>query len=208
MKLLLFSDLHTNAAAAERLVQMATHADVVIGAGDFANVRRGISVCIDILQAIRVPAVLVPGNNETCDELRAACARWHNATVLHGAGVEIEGVPFYGLGGGIPVTPFGNWSYDFTEDQAAQLLADCPAGAVLVSHSPPKGAVDVASSGKNLGSTAVRDAVLRLQPRLVVCGHIHASARQRVTIRKTPVINAGPSGILFDLGDSGGGSDS
>src|SRR5438552_1835258 len=179
MKLLLFSDLHTDTSAATRIVGMAHGADVVIGAGDFANARQGISACIDILRTIRVPTVLVPGNNESYEELVEACANWRSAAVLHGTSVETAGVTFFGIGGGIPVTPFGDWSYDFSEADAANMLRNCPSGAVLISHSPPKGAVDVSSSGHSLGSTAVRDAVIRLKPRLVVCGHIHACAGQR-----------------------------
>lgn len=53
------------------------------------------------------------------------------------------------------MTPFGSWSWDFTEDEADELLADCPEGAVLVSHSPPRGAADVSSGGDHLGSRAV-----------------------------------------------------
>ena len=48
---------------------------------------------------------------------------------------------------GIPVTPFGKWSYDFDEVQAADLLDACPAGAVLVVHSPPLDTVDHDTSG-------------------------------------------------------------
>jgi Icc-related predicted phosphoesterase len=199
MKLLLFSDLHTDTSAAVRLVDLAACVDVIVGAGDFANARTGISSCIDILRSIRVPTILVPGNNETYDELVAASADWSTATVLHGTGVEVMGQSFFGIGGGIPITPFGDWSYDFSEADAAQLLGSCPAGAVLVSHSPPKGSVDISSSGRSLGSTAVRDAVIRVKPRLVVCGHIHGSAGKRAQLGSTPIINAGPGGILFEI---------
>ena len=202
MKLLLFSDLHTDTSAATRIVGLAEGADVVIGAGDFANARHGISTCVEILSRIRVPTVLVPGNNESYEELDAACVTWRNATVLHGTGIEIDGVPFFGIGGGIPITPFGAWSYDFSEADAAHLLRGCPVGAVLVSHSPPKGAVDLSSSGRNLGSTAVRDAVIRVRPQLVVCGHIHGSAGQQVMLGSTPVVNAGPSGVEWTLDGS------
>ena len=142
---------------------------------------------------------MVPGNNESLEELKTACASWKRAVVLHGNGVEIAGMAFFGIGGGIPITPFGAWSYDFSEQEAAHLLRNCPEGAVLISHSPPKGVVDVSSSGQSLGSTAVRNAVMATNPRLVVCGHIHASAGKRSTIDLTPVINAGPGGIVYEL---------
>jgi Icc-related predicted phosphoesterase len=201
LKLLLFSDLHTSTSAARRIVELARDVDVVIGAGDFANARNDISICFEILCSISAPGVLVPGNNESYDELVSACEIWPSARVLHGNGIEINGQSFFGIGGGIPVTPFGEWSWDFSEAQAEQLLCKCPAGAVLVSHSPPKGFLDQSTPGRSLGSTSVRDAVLRLEPRLVVCGHIHACAGQRANIGKTTVINAGPGAVLFELKD-------
>ncbi|MCA9925880.1 MAG: hypothetical protein KC421_26085, partial [Anaerolineales bacterium] len=72
-------------------------------------------------------------------------------------------------------------------------------GAILVSHSPPQGAVDRGSSGRSLGSVAVRETVLTKKPALVVCGHIHQSAGQSTTLGESVVINAGPGGILWDL---------
>ncbi len=199
MKLLLFSDLHTDTSAAMRIVNLAHEVDVVLGAGDFANLRRGLSTCIEILKQIEKPTILVPGNNESFDELLHACSGWASAHVLHGKGIESSGIPFFGIGGGIPITPFGSWSFDFSENDAARLLKACPVGAVLISHSPPKGTVDRASSGQSLGSTAVRDAIVRLQLRLVVCGHIHACAGERATIGSTPVVNAGPRGMVITI---------
>jgi Icc-related predicted phosphoesterase len=201
VKLLLFSDLHVDADAARHLAERADEADVIVGAGDFASVRRGLHVCIDVLRTVDKPAVLVAGNNESTEELAEACRGWPRARVLHGSSATFDGVPFFGVGGGIPVTPFGAWSYDFDEQQARALLAGAPAGCVLVSHSPPKGAVDRDSAGRSLGSVAVREAIVRLAPRLVVCGHIHASAGQQATVGPTPVVNAGPAGWLWDLPD-------
>lgn len=195
MKLLLFSDLHGNGEAARRLVVRARDADVVVGAGDFGNARRGIKACVDLLRGIDRPTVLVPGNAESAEELADACRGWGPAHVLHGSGVEIGGVPFFGLGGGVPVTPFGDWSYDFTEEQAEALLKDCPARAVLVTHSPPRGAVDRNSGGRSLGSVAVREAIERTGPLLVACGHIHACAGMTERIGETPICNAGPDGV-------------
>jgi uncharacterized protein len=199
LKLLLCSDLHCDVAAARRLVTLAADVDVFVGAGDFANVRRGLQGTIDILQSITCPAILVAGNAETTEELSAACRGWNSAHVLHGSGVTIDGVPFFGLGGAVPITPFGSWSYDLTEEDAAMLLADCPSSCVLVTHSPPKGAVDRDSGGRSLGSTAVRDAIQRVCPRLAVCGHIHGSSGNKETLGSTPVVNAGPKGLIREI---------
>jgi Icc-related predicted phosphoesterase len=142
--------------------------------------------------------VLVAGNGESYEELLDACAGWSNAHVLHGSGVEIDGVHFWGLGGAVPVTPFGPWSYDLTEERAARLLADCPAGGVLVTHSPPLGHVDTAN-GRHLGSQSVLETIERTQPRLAVCGHIHGCWTEESVIGDTRVINAGPGGVWAEI---------
>src|SRR5262249_18462962 len=146
------------------------------------------------LAAITAPTVLVPGNNETEDALRAAAAGWESAAVLHGSGTEIDGVAFYGLGAGIPVTPW-DWSFDLTDAEASEQLAGCPAGAVLVLHSPPKGPCDRDSAGNHLGSEALLAAIEAKRPRLAVCGHIHDSWGAESEIGPTPVRNLGPAGI-------------
>ncbi|MCA9052418.1 MAG: hypothetical protein KDA75_01210, partial [Planctomycetaceae bacterium] len=48
-------------------------------------------------------------------------------------------------------------------------------------------------------STAVLDAIRRLQPQLTVCGHIYASAGRSEMIGRTPVVNAGPKGMIWTL---------
>ena len=77
--------------------------------------------------------------------------------LLHGSQTTLDDITFYGLGGGIPITPFGAWSYDFSEDEAKNLLQDIQPGGVLISHSPPKGILDMSSDGRSLGSEAVRE---------------------------------------------------
>jgi uncharacterized protein len=199
MRLLLLSDLHCDVQAAQRLVEMARNADVAIGAGDFGQSRRRVGVCIDVLRVIPCPTIVVPGNNESLAELVDACRGWENVHILHGTGVTIDGVNFFGLGGGVPITPFGSWSYDFTEEEAAELLRDFPAGGVLVSHSPPKGCLDMRDNGDSHGSTTVRELINAKRPKLIVCGHIHACWGGIEKIGETTIINAGPSGVEFEL---------
>lgn len=199
MKILAFSDLHRDEAAAEGVVRRAGEVDVIVLAGDLATKRVGLEAMVEVLRSIVTPTVVVPGNSESDWELEQACAGWGAARVLHGSGTEIDGVPFWGLGGAVPVTPFGSWSFDLDESEAARLLDGCPGGAVLVSHSPPYGYADGDAGGRQLGSRAVLDAVERARPRLVICGHIHASWGQQVRLGETLVVNAGPQGVALDV---------
>jgi Icc-related predicted phosphoesterase len=199
MKLLLFSDVHVNKAWCEQLVKMSEEADIVVGAGDYGALRTGLEVTIKWLSPIDKPAILVPGNAESYDELVKACEVWPSAIVLHGNGVEVHGYHFFGIGGGIPITPFGDWSWDFSEAQAEDLLKDCPDNAILVSHSPPKGILDLSSMGQQLGSTSLRDFIEKMTLKLVICGHIHESGGKTDNLNQTVVINAGPYGVFFKL---------
>jgi len=197
MRLLAFSDLHVDTGQAERLVAAGEDADVVVGVGDFASVHSGLEETIAVLRRITKPTVLVPGNNETEDALREACDGWESAIVLHGESTAIDGVEFFGLGAGVPVTPW-DWSFDLTEEEAAAKLAACPKGCVLAVHSPPRGQVDTSGAGKHLGSVAVLDAVVAKEPRVALCGHIHESWGERSEIGPTEVVNLGPAGTFLD----------
>ncbi len=198
MRVLAFSDLHQDLDGARSLVERSGDFDVVIGAGDFASVHRGLEETIDALAAIETPTVLIPGNNETDEALREAAAGWSAATVLHGEAAEIGGVEFFGLGAGIPTTPW-DWSFDLTDEEAAEMLEACPHGAVLVVHSPPQGHCDKSSAGDHLGSHAILDAIARHEPPLAVCGHIHEAWGQRSRIGPTEIANLGPAGAEFEL---------
>ncbi len=193
MRILAFSDLHCDLDGAASLVEQSEAADVVIGAGDFASVHDRLEETISALAAITTPTLLVPGNNETEDALRAASAGWESATVLHGETAEVGGRSFYGLGAGIPTTPW-DWSFDLAEEAAEEKLAGAGAASVWILHSPPKGHVD-----KGFGSTAILAAIENAGPELAVCGHIHECWGQESLVGDTRVMNLGPAGTVIEL---------
>jgi Icc-related predicted phosphoesterase len=198
VRILAFSDLHRDLEQGAKLVEMSAEADVVIGAGDFASVHEGLEETIGALEGIEAPTVLVPGNNETADALRSAAENWSAATVLHGEGTTITGTEFFGLGAGIPVTPW-DWSFDLDDEAATEHLAACPEGAVLVLHSPPRDHCDSAGDGTHFGSPALLRAIEEKRPRLAVCGHIHESWGCESEIGSTPIRNLGPKGTWIEV---------
>lgn len=199
MKVLAFSDVHCDLGAAASLVERSSEADLVVGAGDFASMHEGLDKTILALAAIEAPTVLVPGNNETEDALRKAAVDWPTAEVLHGQPAELAEARLYGLGAGIPTTPW-DWSFDLSESDAAERLEAVPEGLdLLVLHSPPYGHCDTSGQGEHLGSRAIAEAIEAKRPRVAVCGHIHESWGLESRIGGTQVLNLGPEGRLIEL---------
>ena len=100
---------------------------------------------------------------------------------------------FFGLGGGVPVTPW-EWSFDLSEQQAERMLTGLPPGAALLVHSPPRGHVD-----GGLGCAAVLRAIQQQRPRLVLGGLVHERWGQQRRVGDVPVRNLDPGGAVIDL---------
>ncbi|OIQ30156.1 MAG: serine/threonine protein phosphatase [Alphaproteobacteria bacterium MedPE-SWcel] len=197
MKIMAFSDLHLSEERAADLVTASKEADLVIGAGDFCNMRQGLARAMGLLTGIAAPVVMVPGNAESAEELRG-CAL-SSTIVLHGSGTEVAGLQLFGLGGGIPETPFGDWSFDLSEREAARRLSEAREVDILITHSPPKGAGDTTSAGLSIGSQSIRAAIERLQPQVAVFGHVHDCWGYRGQIGASACANLGPTPNWFEV---------
>ena len=196
VRVLAFSDLHLDGPAADRILRAAQDADLVIGAGDFAQRREGLTDYVARLAPLEEKAILVPGNNENLAELEAATT----ATILHGDTVTRRGLTIAGIGGGIPpLPPMASTSWDLTEDEATACLVKIEHADILISHSPPKGFGDAHGDLGQIGSTAIRAAMTRLAPALCVFGHVHDDWGAMGRTGRTTWRNLGPEPVWFDL---------
>lgn len=196
MRILAYSDLHLDTAAAEAITRAATDVDLILGAGDYAQRREGLGPYMARLADTDAKTVHIPGNNETETELRAATS----AEVLHARQTTREGLRIFGLGGAIPPLNPLKWDgFELSEEAAEAAFAAADKPDILLVHSPPKGIADVHSVMGSIGSTAVFAAAERLQPRLLLCGHVHDCWGQRGHIGRTEVVNLGPGLTYFEL---------
>ena len=197
MKLLVFSDVHVDLNAAEKLVELSGSVDIVVGAGDFSANHKGLKETISVLSAIKKPLLMVPGNNESFHELSQASSKFKNMQVLHGTGFSFNGFDFWGLGAGVPETPW-DWSFDLSEEEALLMLQDCPEKSILITHSPPKGHVDKAG-GSNFGSKSILECIKKKKPLWVFCGHIHECWKKESFFGDTKILNCGPDGKIIEI---------
>ena len=196
-KFLLFSDIHCDTKACENIVRKSKNADVLIGAGDYALMRKGLQKTIDTLSKVKIPVILVPGNHESISELAETCRGLENFHVLHGNSIYVHKMNFMGIGCGIPTTPFVPWSVDLTEEDARRYLTDPHTDFIFITHSPPLGCLDEMVNRQHVGSIAIRAFIETTRPSFAVCGHIHENWNRQSQINGIPVINAGPLGYEF-----------
>jgi len=198
MKLLIFSDIHGDMRALERLVE--TEADYYVAAGDLVNFGRGLDRCGEILRRRAGHVYVLPGNHETAAQTAGLC-REFGLHDFHEQHAEWGGYQVAGLGYSNP-TPF-NTPGEYSEAELARKLAPFAglSPLVLICHCPPHGtALDCIRNGVHGGSTAVRDFLAREQPEYFFCGHIHEAAGARVQLGKTQAMNVGKQGYLLELG--------
>lgn len=192
MKVLLFSDIHSDLNALERLLD--TPADRYIAAGDLVSWERGLDK-VGPLLARRAPEVYVlPGNHEKAESITAFCQRY-GLQDFHGKVFDWDGYHFAGLGYSNR-TPF-HTPGEFTEEQLESKLAPFSTlhPLILVCHCPPKDT----PLDRTFGSQAVRDFIDLRQPQWFFCGHIHEAEGVQTTIGATRAVNVGKRGFLLEL---------
>jgi Icc-related predicted phosphoesterase len=197
VKVLVFSDIHSDARALAKLV--ATPADYYFCAGDLVNWGRQLDAMGEILKPLGDRLFVIPGNHESSTQITDLCARFgfHD---FHGKHVELGGYVFTGLGYSNP-TPFDTPG-EYSEEQLEERLHafDGLKPMVSICHAPPHGTMlDRITNLKHAGSRSVREFLQREKPRYFFCGHIHEAAGAAEKLGETSAMNVGRKGYLLDF---------
>jgi Icc-related predicted phosphoesterase len=197
MKALIFSDIHGDIRALERLLE--TEADYYFAAGDMATWARGFDIFGKVLQKRADRMYVLPGNHESESDIATLCANYGLHT-FHGEVLEAGGFKIAGLGYSNP-TPF-NTPGEYSEEELAARLkpfADL-SPLILVCHCPPKQTpLDRVREGFHCGSQSIRDFIEAHQPEWFFCGHIHEAEGTITKIGGTMAVNVGKRGYLLDF---------
>jgi uncharacterized protein len=197
MKVLVFSDIHGDVRALQRLI--AQPADVYIAAGDLSNFGRGLDRCAAALKGLGDRLWLLPGNHETHHETRALCLE-HGFVDFHRQVRSLGATQWAGLGYS-NITPFATPG-EYSEEEISQALAAFESfkPLYLVVHFPPYGTkLDEFAPAKHAGSPTLTKWVERVQPVRLFCGHIHEAAGKTDRIGATQCLNVGKQGYSLEI---------
>lgn len=197
VKALIFSDIHNDKRALEKL--MAMDADVYFAAGDLVSWARGLDKMGEVMRGRRERVYVLPGNHESASDIAAFCERF-GFIDFHGGMVDVGGLRFAGLGYST-VTPFDTPG-EYGEDEIAERLEKFTEWKpqVLICHSPPLGTpLDRIKEGLHAGSRAVREFIEKHQPAHFFCGHIHEAEGVVFQMGATQAMNVGKKGYLLEI---------
>jgi hypothetical protein len=151
VRFLAVADIHSRPAAIQTIQEgVRRHGpDAVIVAGDLTNYGDATEVT-RVLEGIPGRVLAIPGNLDVPRAFEAGIGQSQAESVV-GKRVEITGVTIAGLFPG---------------------LTACD---ILVVHEPPRGILDDVGGGRHIGFTAHLEALKRLRPKVLLCGHCHES---------------------------------
>ncbi len=210
MQILAITDIHGQTERFQNILAREPSANLLVIGGDLTNFGRP-GDAMDIVDRAREHSqnvVAVAGN---CDSKAIDRALSEAGVSVHSEGTVIDDVGVFGVSA---MPPWQGTMYEFSENDIDAYLSAGYAmikeyeQAILVSHTPPRDSgVDVTSSGEAVGSTAVRTHVDRVEPALVLSGHVHEAAGVS-EIGPSTIVNCGPAKngsyatITMDAGDT------
>jgi hypothetical protein len=194
---LIFSDLHNDVKALEKLMDI--EADYYFAAGDLVNWARGLDKMGEVMKRRADKTYVLPGNHESAQDIKALCAHFGFVN-FHEQIMRIGSTHVAGLGYSSP-TPFATPG-EYSEDEIAERLKKFAnlKPLVLICHCPPLNtALDRIKEGLHAGSLAVREFIAANQPEYFFCGHIHEAEGVVIQMGSTRAQNVGKQGYLLEL---------
>jgi len=209
MRILSAGDLHGDSGLAKKLAQRAKdeNVDLVILCGDITEADEKTDNMIGPFLKFNKKVLIVPGNHEspaTADFL----SQVYGIKNLHGYSVRFidphnqnKTVGLFGCSGvniGIhQITD--NETYDMLK-KGNDYLKNVDI-KIMVSHIHPAGSKmeKFVTAVKDSGSKALKRAIERFQPDIMLCSHVHEAEGLEEKMGKTKVINVGQKGKIFEI---------
>lgn len=201
LKILAAADIHGSRLLVEKLAEKAEkeNVDLVVLAGDITHMESHTEGLIGPFIGKNKQVLFIPGNHDTL----ATAEFWrefYGATNLHGYAIKVGDVAFFGCGGATKVGPH----LTLEENEIFYLLSKAHEKVkdakikIMVTHVNPSGAAgDKLVPGS--GSEAVKKAIEKFKPDILICGHIHEASGIEEKIGNTTVINVARSHKILEL---------
>ncbi len=186
MKMTFISDTHGKHEylTSNRMGNILGNGDVLVHAGDISNVGKTHEIK-DFLDWFSntdfTHKIFIAGNHDFGFEQVHDIAPEYKEKGVHylfDSEVVIDGIKFYGS----PWQPeFYDWAFNLPRgEKLAEKWALIPENTdILITHGPASGMLDWVPSGLQVGCKDLFHRIMKVQPKIHVCGHIHCAYGQK-----------------------------
>lgn len=200
-KILAVGDIHGDTGLVEKLAEKAEkeNVDVVILAGDLTFLEESTKNLIGPFVKKGKEVFIIPGNHEsniTTDYL----ATKYSVKNLHGYSFKKNNLGFFGAGGATDIGPYtidDKEIFELLKKAHKYLEKNKTKKKIMVTHMHSKDSQSEFSGVS--GSEAVKKAIEKFQPEILINGHIHEAGGIEEKIGKTKIINVARREKIFEI---------
>lgn len=199
-KILAIGDLHGDTGLVKRLAKKAKdeNVDLIILAGDITFAEESTKDMIGPFIKAKKEVLLIPGNHETVATVDFLSELYPNTKNIHGDAIQKGDLGIFGAGYDSSVGPF--WVKDETIfdtlKKGHNKIKDSKK-KIMVTHTHHKGSKAEFSGVQ--GSYAVKKAIDKFHPDILISAHIHEAGGIKEKIGKTKVIHVGRKPAIFEI---------
>lgn len=185
-KIVFISDTHNkhNYLTSKGMGNILGSGDILVHAGDCTSMGKSHEIT-NFLNWFGMTdfthKIFIAGNHDFGFELNHDISEEFKEKGIHylfDSGVEIDGIKFYGS----PWQPeFYDWAFNLPRgEKLAEKWAKIPGDTdILMTHGPAHGMLDWTMTGQRVGCEDLFYRIMKVQPKIHVCGHIHCAYGQK-----------------------------
>ena len=197
MKILAFTDVHSDQKTIKSLLERAKKVDILICCGDFTFFGQDYKKIIKQFASCKKPVFIIHGNHEEGNDLNEL-NKYENIHFVHKKIMKIkDNLYIFGFGGG---------GFSFTEDELEELIPKVKKNLkkkeklILITHAPPyKTELDIVPPFGHRGCMSIRKFITEIQPIIALSGHIHEGFGLSEKIKNTIAISPGDEGKIIEI---------
>jgi len=199
-KILAIGDIHGDTGLVKKLASRAKkeNIDLVIFAGDLTFAEMSTKNLIGPFTKINKPVLIMPGNHESPELIDFLAQAYPNAESIHGYSFKKNDVGIFGAGGAdIGIHTLKEKDIFKLLEKSHNQIKDSKKKVMVTHMHPHKGKAEKLFGWK--GSTAVRKALRKFKPDILISAHIHEAAGIEEELDNVKIVNVCRKEKVFEI---------
>lgn len=199
IKILAIGDIHGDTGLVKRLADLASkeNVDLVILAGDLTMAERSTEGMIGPFIGANKQVLIIPGNHESIATTDFLAESYPNTKNIHGSSFLIDNVGIFGAGtANMGIHQIGDEGIATALKKGHEEIKNV-LKKIMVTHIHPYGSKAEVFGFE--GSVAVRKAIDKFSPNILINAHIHEAGGMEELIGSTQVFNVSKRERIFEI---------